>query len=270
MDSSSDRGQPGRPRLIETQEFKDAVAAAVQEQMAEIKAEFAKLRPAGAANEGDGKWMQQLALAIAEMSAQGSGRAPVDPAILNAREEGKKRMRQVLIECRAAGALPTYRLRHKVQLNLGDKLGEAVIDPMWIGNDHIHYPREIGYNGVPNLAMVPLDDWAKRIFHEFEVWVGNTAETAGEDWEPAQSAPDQLTQQLALTPGGVAVSGRAAATIINVGPGASRNPHAPEVAQPGNRELPIEETAVILQHQPQSKTLTNILGTIQPPAEQNA
>lgn len=149
--------------LDQSPEFKEAVAAAVTKLVPEI---LGKLNVA----RGDDGLAERLALAIATLSDQGTGsRRRVAPEVLKARDEARKRMVDLIIAARAAGRVPSYRLTNKVLLD------EQLIDPVWIDKNHTAQPTEIDWPGVPNEAMVPLNDVAKEIHAAFIESIGSIA-----------------------------------------------------------------------------------------------
>lgn len=148
--------------------FHAAVTAAVQEQLASFLPQLQAARGvAGTAPEaGDKNMMQELALAISELTTQGTGKVRVAPEVIMKREQARERMIKLIIAARAEKKIPSYQLRHKIFLN------ERLIEPMWAGSDHIARPTEIDFWGVPNDAMVPTNDVAKEIFTAFKDSIG--------------------------------------------------------------------------------------------------
>lgn len=171
-EKTAEKKKPGRPPkqqtpLTETTEFKDAVAAAASKAAAEILASL-QAQQSGQIKQGDAGFAEGLALAIAQLSSQGTGRAkPVSPEVLKARDEARKLMTELIVEARAAGEIPTYELRNKVYL------AETMIDPVYI--DPVtkeQRPTSIDWPNVPNEAMVPTNDVARRIHAAFSDSIG--------------------------------------------------------------------------------------------------
>jgi hypothetical protein len=179
-------------------EFMAAVQAAVAEQMAMMKAqvltELAPNRggPASApriesAGAGDpASWMESLAMAIATLTDQGTGRKRVSPDVMKKQVDERKEMVRLILEARATGIKPRYSLTNKVYFS------DQVIDPIWIGRDKAQNRTEIDWDGVPNDAMQPVNDVAARIY---SAYLGST----GGAPKVVEDAP------MAVTPKGLTV-----------------------------------------------------------------
>ena len=206
------------------------VAEEVAKQVALIKESLAT---AGAT--GDAPWMQALALQIATLADQGTGRKRISPEEMTKREKARERMTQLIIDARVAKKIPTYKLRSTVYL------GERKIQPIWIDHEHHQQPTEIGWYDVPNEAMEPLNDEAKGIYTAF-------AESIG-------AVKPRAVGKIKVSAGGL--------TIMQ-GPQFVESPQA----TPG--ELPPEQVAPIIRGRgaPLPLMETHILGTLMPPARQ--
>lgn len=165
-------GRPSKPKVppipvTETVEFKAALDDAVSKGVANILEQL-KVAQKGESRPGDSTWAEGLAMAIAQLSHQGVGKAkPVDPAIIKQRDESRARMATLIIDARARGEIPIYALRNKVYLD------ERLIDPVVIDSKtHEQVPTQIGWPGVPNEAMVPVNDSAKEIHQAFSSSIG--------------------------------------------------------------------------------------------------
>ena len=169
----------GAADFTTTPEFQNAVttaaAAAVAKAMPAIMAQLAQASPGAEAMPGNSAWAEQLAMAIAKLTDQNSALKYVDPAVIAKREQAKERMLALLVECRVSGdkeTHPWYRLVHKTQLGEGRTL--QVIDPMYRDPvDKKMKTQTIGWDGIPNMAMRPLNASAEAIFAEFLVWSGS-------------------------------------------------------------------------------------------------
>ena len=216
------------------------------------------------ADAGDRSMMQELALAISQLTDQGGGRQRVAPEVIQRRNEARVRMTNLIIEARAEGRPATYTLRNKVVIN------ERLIEPFWISSDHKSHPTEIDFGGVPNEAMVPVNDTAKEIFTAFKESIGATVGGKGKDGHvlPGDDA-------LAITPGGVVV--RNSAVTVTMGQKAS--PDRP--AWNGDGPMPAYEDAPQTNGNPNYEPLrvhndsekgqykdVRVLGTIAAPARQ--
>lgn len=183
-----------------TPEFRNAVAAAKDEIRVQILADLARMRneagPESSSSRISGpaeqSWSEALAMAIANISDQGTSRKRVAPEILKAREDARVLMMQRIRDARANGLTPSYQVRSKIYL------GEQLIEPMFTSADHIARPTEIDWGGIPNEAMKPTNDAAQGIFDAFMASIGSSEKIVEEG-------------PLHVTPGGVVVHGRAPA-----------------------------------------------------------
>lgn len=184
--------------IEQTPEFHTAVSAAVaaaipalkQQILANITAARADA-PAAPGSSSDQAFAEGLAMALAQLTDQGTGRRRVAPEVIRARSEARERMTKLLVKAHAAGAIPSYRLKAKCYLD------EVLIDPVWIGADHMQHPTEIDWPGVPNSAMVPINDTATEIHKAYLESVGSVPK---ED-----EVPDG---EFRVTAGGLVVRGR--------------------------------------------------------------
>ena len=241
--------------MVGSPEFAEAVQAAAAEAAQRIVAELlAKQASADHSPSGDLAWARGLANAMAEIADQGAGRAQqrVPAEEMARRTAARERMTQLLIDVRARGMRPVYQLRDKVELDVYDNgryVGRAIVEPIWIGTDRLHYPTEIEYDQVPNEEMVPLDDEAKAIYAAFMESIGN---------------PPYDPKPLGVTHGGAVIRGGAAAALFQSTGG--RLGIAPGDA---GHDRPAGG-ATIRRHQPALTKTTHILGTLHPPARENA
>lgn len=210
-------------------EFQAAVAEAVAKSIPQIIAQLQLDRgqPSTAADDG---WMKQLAMQIAELSDQGSKRKKVAPEVMEFRRVARIRMEDLIAEYAAEGRIPKYSLRNKVYLD------EMLVQPIWIGADHIQRPTEIDWPGTPNEAMLPVNEEANAIFAAFIDSIGSIV----------KAVPDLPTR---VTPGGLVVNGQAVERK-QVGDGRGAN---------GLR--------VNGRTTPSNVNLTNVLGTVAAPAQ---
>lgn len=191
--------------LTETPEFKqkveEATQAAIAAALPQIVAELAKAKGSIPVSAGEQTWAEGLAMAIAQLTDQGTGRKRVSPEVVKAREEARKEMVRLIVEAKtfrdkalsegkadiARSFLPLYQLRNKVYLD------EILIDPVYMdAATKSPRPTEIGWPSVPSEAMIPVNDVAKGIFEAFSTSIGST------EW---QKKPDSF----GITPGGLVV-----------------------------------------------------------------
>ena len=116
-------------------------------------------------------------MAIAGLTDQGSGRKRLSPDVVKARENAFERMMDRIDEAHKAQKAPLYRLTGFVILDSGDpKIGHIRIPPVWIEpQTHIHKPQEVGWPGIPNSMMVPINETAEGIYAEYLKWIGEDA-----------------------------------------------------------------------------------------------
>lgn len=206
-DQGAPEAQPAAD-VTQTPEFQQAlqreVAKAVAANFDAFKAQMTAVAPgvAPATVEGlnvDGfqSLFRQLALSIAEVSDQGSGRAKrIPPEVLAAREEARQRMGAAIMRMRArrdellragrreeaARATPRYRAMAKLFLN------ERLIDPFRIDlATKLPVPVEFYWDAAPGVAMRPLNEAALEIFNHYRDWIGGVdATAAAEAWVTAR------------------------------------------------------------------------------------
>lgn len=246
-----DEGAPPAASKTDTPEFRKAVADAAAEAFANMRvqllAELARMREEAGpetthtSGPADQSWMQALAMSIADISHQGTGRKPVAPQVIKAREEARETMFQRIADARSKGLVPTYELRNKIYID------EQLIEPMFTTADHIARPTVIDYPGVPNEAMKPVNQPAQGIYDAFMASIG-TSEKVIDD------------SPLYVTTGGVVVHGR---------PPARRSNGPAEAQSVGNGQI---DGGLRVKHRdaPGQFVETNILGTIANPARQTA
>lgn len=229
----------------ESPEFKAAVAAEVNAQLKPLlDAMAAKGGPPVVPGNGDlGELFNKLALAIADISDQGTDRKRIDPRILAERAAEHNRMVDAMVKAKETFGKndpdrPRYRLIAKVFFN------EQVIDPFTVDPATKRpLPQEIYWSGVPNLAMQPVNDSAKEIFRHFLGSIGN------------ETAEQKKTAQW-VSFGGL--------TIAGSGPVRRQ---IPETAQDAPTEYVFPENLAIAVDP--TKPEVNILGTVAAPAKQN-
>ncbi len=237
------RGTKPKVAIHETREFQDAVRVAVEAATSEIlkKVSVARIEQDTPVPGDEMKWARMMALAIAEVADQGTNRKRVAPEILEARRVARERMVDLIIAHRARGSVPSYQLKNKVYLD------EILVEPVWIGADHRHYPTEIDWPGVPNEAMRPMNDAAKEVYQAFSESIGSTAEV--------------ISQQIArITPGGLVV--QKGIPVSGVG-------EAPQVGGGSVLGGRTGELNIRGRTRPGEIVETRVLGTIAPAARQN-
>lgn len=174
--------QPDEPGV--DNEFQRAVQAEVERQLAGVMAKFSPNEPAEAID-ADGPDLKdlfrQMAMSIAEVGDQGSGRRRVAPALMAAREAAKERMTASITKfmdiVRAAQKredrrtvelnYPHYKITGKMYL------GDRALDPYTV-DPVTKLPKsvDIFWLGPPNPNMSPLNAPAEEVFRHFCDWVG--------------------------------------------------------------------------------------------------
>lgn len=124
---------------------------------------MALARPADAAPQpADAGFANALAIAIAQMSSQGIGKTrPVDPAVMAQRDKARERMVELIVAAYEANDLPVYTVHHPCYFD------EVLVRPLWIDVHHVQRKTEIGWPGVPNEALRPVNEVAKGIHQAF-------------------------------------------------------------------------------------------------------
>lgn len=153
-------------------EFREAVAVATAEASARVRDEVLSLLKAGAVSTenvdaGSAGMFRQMALAIAEISDQGTSRKRVAPEVMEQRKQAHDRMVDIILLSKERGLSPEYRLIAKTYLN------ERFIEPFKVGPGGKPEPVEIIWDGIPNEAMRPINDIAREIYKEFRLSIGS-------------------------------------------------------------------------------------------------
>lgn len=234
--------------LLETSEFKEAVANAVAHALKGI--------PVAGANQDLQGLFSEMALAIGDMSRQGSGRSkPVAPEILAKREAADKRYRGVLAEMekhlKAARAAkdeeaiehwtPKYRVTAKIYFC------ERFIEPFRKLADKSVVPQEIVWTGPLCDGLFPLNEIAERIYDPYRESIGATARLQKIRLGGGVVIPDN--RPFWMTPGGLIVQGDGPEKLI-VGaptpkddlPMGNDDPNAPEIHILGTVAAPARRT----------------------------
>lgn len=175
-------GRKSREQLAAEQDARDTeinakVDAQVAQRMAgfedKILAQLAAIRsgaetPAQSTPAGDKSFASNLALAIAQLSDPTNKRRVVAPEVMKAREEARERMTQLLAEAFATGQIPVYIARQKMYLK------EVKVEPQYQDPATKRMvDQEINWHGIPNEAMIPMNETAKAIHKEFLLSIGS-------------------------------------------------------------------------------------------------
>jgi len=164
-----------RKKVIDTPEFKNAVEAAVAAAMSGTVDKLAALSgdaaPASSGNAADqlALILDKLSINLQALNNQGVRNKPLSPAELQKRENAQERLIDLLATARALpqAEWPKYQLIAKAYIS------ERLIEPFYKRDSKGPAVRtEIAYTGVPNDAMVPVDDSAKLIFNAWRETTG--------------------------------------------------------------------------------------------------
>lgn len=225
----------GRKPVVETEAFQEAVASAVAAQLDAFKKDLlAAAATPGTVSEGAkavdilDAVLTKLTVNLQATNQQGQFNKPLTPEEVVRREKAANQMIDLIMASRdpsvAQDEKPTYRLTSKVYLN------ERLIEPMRqdpnVKGKAI--ANEIMWTGIPNDAMVPLNDRAKAIFGAWRESTGG----------PTQLVPTADKRPLFMTAAGLVVRGEppkrqhvAAEVSFQDDLGFSNaDPNAPEVA----------------------------------------
>lgn len=243
--------------LTQSPEFVAAVAAATQaavdKAMAPIMENLAKIGAAPAAPGGaeyDAKTLfSQMALAIAEISDQGTNRKRVAPEILAQRARSHALMIEAIIEAKRAHdedreERPLYRAIGKMYLN------ERFIEPFTLDPaTKKPVPVELYWSGVPNEVMRPLNSAAERIYAHFRDSIGsvNKVQEQTETWISAGGLVIKGEGPARRSVGGMDEAGRPAPSLPSFDD---------DLSIAGGQSDP-------------TKPFINVLGSVAPSARQN-
>ena|ERR1700691_6115938 len=127
---------------------------------AELRAEMrAEMRaPDDMGTAGSKLWMQNLALEVAKAGSQDTYRQIVPPEELERRHKARLEMEELILESQNEPELPRWRLKDKMHIN------NVLLHPAQNQN--------MSFLGIPNEAMLPIDDLAKRIYALFMMSIG--------------------------------------------------------------------------------------------------
>jgi len=144
--------------VTETPEFLAAMAKFKEDLLNELSAK--QPAPAGASTEAT---MDALAMAIATLNDQGTGRRRFSPQTVKKWAEAQERMFALIRAARVEGRPATYQVIAKTLL------ADNLLSPFWADDaTHKAMPTEIDWAGVPNMALAPLNDTAKEIYAAYK------------------------------------------------------------------------------------------------------
>ncbi len=154
--------------ITETPEFKAAVAAAVEASTASILDRLALKSGNGGGNTSDElSFARVLAAQIADLADQ-NGRGPkrVPAEEMEKRREARERLEALMVDVYAQNLEPEY------EVTAACYLDEQLIDATWTDERHILRRTTIVWMGIPNEAMRPVNEIARRVHDEFLTSIG--------------------------------------------------------------------------------------------------
>lgn len=253
--------------LTETPEFKAAVKSAVVEAapsiIAAALAEMGKTKPVAGVDASTQDFFanmsQTIAMAVAEISDQGTSRKRVAPEILASREAAEKKCHELIRqahlkvkEARHSGNKdqesvwsPEYKVVSKVYF------GERMIEPFRRNPDKSVVAQEIIWFGVPNDALRPVNPVAVEIYEAFKDSVGSTGRLKSIRGAHGGIVA-QDTRPVWMTPGGLVVKGDPPPKAFVAAPLAeddlgfkdNNDPNAPEVHVLGTIAAPAKRNTL--------------------------
>ena len=246
--------------LLATPEAQKLIAEAAQQAVAQA------LKGAAPAIGGDTettKLFSEMALAIAQMSNQGSGRVkPLAPEVLQKREAAAVKlgdaileMRRMLAKAKHEGDMimlvewtPKYRVTAKCYF------GEQFIEPYRRGQrrDDPAVANEIEWTGCPNDALKPLNKVAERLTDLYRESVGAAPRLSSMSG-PNGGQVAQDSRPYWMTPGGCVVIGM---------------PTNPKATVFGSQDMARNEPQTYDNEDPNAPTV-RILGTVAEPAKRS-
>lgn len=142
----------------------ERVNALFAELKAQMSAEAAGASPAPtpAADNPTSQILSDLVVNMKKMMDPQSQKRVFSPEEMRQMEDARTRMVKLLFEAHEKGEMPVYALKSKVYL------AEQKIEPQYLDQrSQKMMPRQIQWPRIPNEAMVPLNDIAKKIFAAF-------------------------------------------------------------------------------------------------------
>lgn len=242
------------------------IEALVKQAVAEALARPAE-QSAPSSPDGLQEIMSKLAITLGNYQNQFSGQQLVPADILAAREHNQRLMHEAIAELQSAirngenVEIPRYRLVAKI---IGPLMnGDEIIEPVRRQHDNTLAPTELNWPLAPNLAMVPINDAAHRIFALFKGSISNQSpRDAQKDGDRAR--PPMTDDTYIVTHGGrVVTAGSQTQSLRNV----VRTNDGPMLTPDRSGRLAGQEPNRI--HSGPPTIQVRVLGTIAPPAVQN-
>ena len=174
--------------LLENPKTRALIDKAVEEKFQALMATLGVKREAategeGSIGDGDMRLVRQLAVAIGEVSDQGAKVKRVAPAELEARDDARKKMEDLILDAIAEGKIASYDLTREVFLD------EQLVQPTYVNPSHVRCVQSIEWPGVPDESMRPTNDTAKAIYTAFIRSIGGRTKEAKVPYKHASQAP---------------------------------------------------------------------------------
>lgn len=257
---------PPKPEVIEkvlsSPEGQAAIAAAVAnatpgiiEQLSKKLVEMRGGAEPGTLTSGDNDMISKLAMSMAEMANQSTGRKVLAPEEIERRARARTHLLDIMLRIHEQGLQPEYKLTSETYLN------EVLLRPYENGKDGAIQQVEIFWTGIPNEAMLPVNDIAVEAFDAFINSIGGFSDSTKNDAQ----------QPRWVTRGGLSIKGRGGhrRTVGTLGDSNAPNQPVQSVLDP---KTPAYSDVVRKKSDPRDPTapFVNVLGTIAPAAKQNA
>ncbi len=248
-------GRPPKPidvqAVLASPQGQAAIDAAVQAAMEKLTAQIGAARSGAEPIPGSDedfltRMARSIALSMAEVADQGTNRKRVAPEILAKRAEAHDRLLGLLAKAHADGFKPRYRVTSKVYLE------EILVEPFRINAKKEVEPVEIGWSGMPNECMVPVDERTTTIFNAYMESIGGMTVMAKTHDGRAFIGDNR---PVGVTPGGLVVAGLT-------------NPRRQVSNLADSNNGRPSDLSLYGQNDPRA-TEVRVLGTVAPPAHQN-
>ena len=165
--------------VTETPEFKAALAASVAKVKEDLLTELTSRFPK---TDGDTKGMaaqmDALAMSIASLTDQGTGRRRFPPETVKKWAQARERLNKLLYDARKSETPGSYRVIAKTLL------ANQLLEPKWVDSTHITQDTIIDWYGHPNLALEPVNEVARLVYSAFK----ETIDLVGEEVPGLQTA----------------------------------------------------------------------------------
>lgn len=235
-------------------EFQAAVAAAVETARSELLSRLERLESRLSEAPAASPFAAELAASIADLSDVGlsTKQRRVAPDELRRRREADVKMRKLLMDAAKAGIKPRYRVLRACFLD------EQLVPPYTrTRSDGPLSPTEIGWPGVPNESLYPLDVTSQAIHEAYLESIGSVIQ-----------GPDSENKTMWATPGGLIIESGSPPLTQARSLESFEHPRIPTpgVTRPGPHLSGLTIGGSVDPH----AAHVNVLGSVAPPARQHA